>query len=155
MGTVKGHHHPRRDRSLRVAIALEQFFSYKHSCLCSHFMWPHYNSRSHVSLIVELHVRCINNNDRGVHSWMLKEGDFGPVPGLEVQRPPLLERHNACNGRSANVAVVPDELLGLIQMEMQVGNHGRLERESMKASAGDIIDIAILCGGAHRRLLIV
>jgi hypothetical protein len=86
---------------------------------------------------------------------MLKGGDFGPVPGPEVRRPLLLERHNACDGGSANVAVVPDELLGLIQKEMQTENHGRLERESMKASTGDVVDIAVLYGGVHRRLLIV
>jgi hypothetical protein len=54
-------------------------------------------------------VRVIDNKEPGVRSWMLKGGNFGPVPGPKVRRRLLQERRSACDGGSANVVVVQDE----------------------------------------------
>jgi hypothetical protein len=86
---------------------------------------------------------------------MLKGGNFGPVPGPEVRRRLLRERRSACDGGSANVIVVQDEFVGLMEKEMQAKCNRRLQRESMKGSAGDVLDIVVLSGGVLKRLLIV
>jgi hypothetical protein len=72
-----------------------------------------------------------------------------------MRRRLLLQRRSACDGGSANVAVVQDELVRVIQKEMQAEYSRCFEKDLIKGSAGGVLDIVVLSGGVLKRLLSV